>query len=191
MANKNISQLQADINRLHREIKQFPFKAAHIVEEYSHGAFRNTKWDGQTWKKRKAKNPNDRRNPDKPRALMVQSRALQRSIKVDANATQVRISSNVRYAKTHNEGETIKHPGGTPYLPFNSRHGARKTRGRIGSMGGNQMVFIKKSQMSKYPQAKLTKPHNIPIPKRQFMGYSAELMSNIGKELDAIIEKKP
>ena len=184
----DLNQLQKDLKRLHEEIKQFPRKAAYIVENHSHKAFASNSWDGKPWQKRKSKDSSDRNNPDKPRALMTKTRTLQRSIKKTATPNSVVISSNVKYAKIHNEGGVIKHPGGTPYLPFTSRFTARKTKGRIGNMK-NQMIFIKKSQMGKFPQAKLPKPHDRPIPKRQFMGYSVALFKELEKELDTIIIK--
>lgn len=185
---KPISQLERDLNRLKNEIQRFPKKAAYIVSDYTHAAFRDGKWDGQKWTDRKSSDRSDRRNPDKPRRLMTKTRTLERSVMVKNTSDSVIVSTNVKYAQIHNEGGTINHPGGTPYLPFNVVYTARKTRGRIGRMGDNQVAFISKRNASKFPQAKFTKPHKIPMPKRQFMGYSRELMNNLKKNLDSLIE---
>lgn len=186
---KDINQLKKDLLKLQNEIKAFPKKAAFIVENYTHKAFSNKKWDGVSWKERKTKDSSDRKNPDKPRALMVKTRTLQKSINVTSTPNSVVISSNVKYAKAHNEGEIINHPGGTPYLPFGSRFTARKQRGKISNMKDKQMIFIKKSQMAKFPQAQITKAHKIPMPKRQFMGYSKELILELQKEIDRLVKE--
>jgi phage gpG-like protein len=186
---KNLNDLSKDMEKFKAQVKAFPRRAGNIVEQYSHDAFANAKWDGKSWDKRKSKDRSDRNQPDKPRALMVKTRTLQRSISVRVAGENITISTNVRYAQAHNEGLTIQHPGGTFYLPFSTVYTGRKSRGRISGMK-NQQTFVKASTAAKFPQAKKTKPHNIPIPKRQFMGYSKELISKIEKELKALIEKK-
>lgn len=188
---KPISQLEKDLKRLENEIKAFPKHAAVTVANYTHGAFRNGKWDGVSWKARKSKDSSDRKNPDQNRRLMTKTRTLERSVNTDVNGNTIVVSTNVKYAQIHNEGGVISHPGGTAYLPFNQRFTARKAKGKIASFKGNQMIFIKKSQMSKFPQAKLTKAHKIPIPKRQFMGYSNELILQLKSQLDNIIKLIP
>ena len=185
---KPISQLERDLNRLKQELKTFPKKAAYIVSDYTHAAFRDGKWDGQKWKDRKSSDRSDRRNPDKPRRLMTKTRTLERSVMVKNTSDSIIISTNVKYAQIHNEGGTINHPGGTPYLPFSVAYGKR-SRSKA-----NKVVFVKKTTAAKFPQAKFTKPHKIPMPKRQFMGYSRELIQNLKNNLDSLIieaSKKP
>lgn len=118
------------------------------------------------WKERK--NPNSPKN--KGRAILIKSNILGRSIRIKSiTKTVITLESDVEYAQIHNDGGIINHPGGTPYLPFNKVYSARKKKGRIEKMGESQMTFLKKD--GDYPEGtKFTKPHKIPIPKRQFMG---------------------
>ncbi|NCC55193.1 MAG: hypothetical protein EOM11_06910 [Erysipelotrichia bacterium] len=63
----------------------------------------------------------------------------------------MQVVNKLSYAKIHNFGGTIKHPGGTPYTFINKRP-----------------VFMKKD--GNYPaNVQFTKPHDIVIPKREFM----------------------
>jgi phage gpG-like protein len=133
----------------------------------------------------------ERKNPDNPknkgRAILIKSNTLGRSIRIKSVGKRVIIiSSDVEYAKIHNEGGTIKHPGGTPYLPFDEVYSARKKKGRIGAMTGKQMTFLKKD--GQYPAGtKFTKPHNITLPKRQFIG---ENNRKLTKKIDQYFEAK-
>lgn len=165
------------------------------VENFIKDNFKEEGFAGNKWKKRKSRNRSDRRNPDKPRRLLMQSGTLQRSIKVTASDNRITVNAdgNIPYAKIHNEGGTINHPGGTPYIAFGKKYTARKRRGRIASMGESQMVFLKKD--GSYPEGvKFTQPHPIPIPKRQFIGDSPKLRARLDKaikqEIDTWIKRR-
>ncbi len=148
-----------------------------IALRYSMQAFKQAKWNNQSWEKRKANSLSkyDRRNRDKPRALLFKSGNLRRSVTAQSSGNKVIVSSDMPYSQLHNEGGTIDHPGGTPYVinsktkkaKFISRIKAEKLRGR------NKTVQV-------------TKAHKIKVPKRQFIGDSPEL----DKEIVEMIDKK-
>lgn len=156
------------------------------VENFIKDNFKNEGFAGEKWKKRSAKNRSDRNNPTQNRALLIgESRQLFPSIKVEiAGKSTLRIVSSVPYAKIHNEGGTINHPGGTPYIITSNTAGrARGRRARLRSFGDKQAVFLKKD--GNYPEnTKFTKPHKIEIPQRQFIGKSSKLDERIKKALD-------
>jgi phage gpG-like protein len=150
-----------------------------IAHRYSMEAFKKAQWDNQAWEKRKAGSLTkyDRRNRDKPRALLVKSGNLRRSVSTQSSGNKVIISSDMPYSQIQNEGGTIDHPGGTPYIitedkkaKFISQRKAEKLRGR------NQVV-------------KVTKPHKIKVPKRQFIGVSRELQTQIEAMIDKQLKK--
>lgn len=62
-----------------------------------------------------------------------------------------RVGTNVKYARIHELGGTINHPGGTPYK----------------IVGPGRAVFVKKSEA--LPGMKRTRPHPITIPPRPFL----------------------
>lgn len=79
---------------------------------------------------------------------------------------KVRIGSNKKYAGIHHFGGTIKHPGGTPFLPF------KPTKKRFGIMP-NQMIFISKEKAEELKArgipVRYTKPHSINMPARPYL----------------------
>lgn len=160
------------------------------VENLIKDNFKNEGFAGEKWKKRSTKNRSDRNNPSQNRALLIgESRQLFRSIKVEiAGKSTLRIVSSVPYAKIHNEGGTISHPGGTPYITTANTAGrARGSRARLRSFGSKQAVFLKKD--GTYPEGvKFTKPHTINMPKRQFMGKSDRLEESIKKAFEREIK---
>ena len=84
--------------------------------------------------------------------LKTQTANLKRSAKLERRITGrdsvVKLGWYAKYAMAHQNGMTIQHPGGTPYIV--TKNGA---------------VFMKKDG-SYPPQVKFTKPHPIKIPKR-------------------------
>jgi phage gpG-like protein len=129
------------------------------------------------WRRRK-NDPNSHsakfgRKRIKGRAILVQSGDLRRSIKGVARPNEVVFSSDLPYARIHNDGGTISHPGGTGFIP---------------KKGG--AVFISNSKRKELEaegkKVLVTKPHKIKMPRRRFMGPSAFLM----EELSAMAEKR-
>lgn len=66
---------------------------------------------------------------------------------------KVEVSSNAPYARIHEFGGVINHPGGTPYF--------------IGKDG--KAVFVSKSGYGAYHNLPVTKPHEIVMPERPYM----------------------
>lgn len=183
MEKATFSKLSDNFKKL---ITQLPREIAVIAQQHFEESFDLHGYNEDPfvkWKERK--NPNNPRN--KGRAILIKSHTLGRSIRIKQVGKRVIVlASDVEYAEIHNEGGTINHPGGTPYLPFNAVYSARKKKGRIGAMGDNQMTFLKKD--GQYPEGtQFTKPHKIPIPKRQFIGNNNQKLQ---KKIDAHIEAK-
>lgn len=135
---------------------------AEKATEYFKQRFTTKEWSGKPWPETK--------KPVKRGSLMVRSGALVNSIKPSqVNSVRVVISAGsdkVPYAKIHNEGGVIDHPGGTPFF--------------IEKKSDNRLVFVSKKKASELKAYKntllpVTKPHKIPIPQRQFMGISQGL----------------
>lgn len=97
------------------------------------------------------------------RAILVKSGELSNSIESRIYRHAIRFSSDLPYAQIHNDGGTINHPGGTPYI-----------------VTGSNAVFITKRKATELraegQTIKVTKPHPIKIPRRRFLGPSSFLM---------------
>lgn len=120
--------------------------------------FTTKEWDGQPWPETK--------RPVKRGTLMVRSSALINSIKPKTVTSEKVVisagSDKVPYARIHNEGGVIDHPGGTPYFIDRKQKKA---------------VFISKKKATQWAKEHghdlpVTGPHKIPVPMRRFMGES-------------------
>ena len=141
---------------------QVPNIIAEKATEYFKQRFTTKEWDGKSWPETK--------KPVKRGTLMVRSAALVSSIR-PSKVTSERVvisagSDKVPYARIHNEGGVIDHPGGTPF--FTDKENDNKT------------VFVSKEKARELRAYKgillpFTKPHKIPMPQRQFMGISQGL----------------
>jgi len=86
---------------------------------------------------------------------LVQRGTLSRSISARSGAGFAKVGTSVKYARIHQFGGTINHPGGTPYI----------TTGR--AFAGS-VSWLKKD--GDYPPGtKFTRAHQIPIPARPFL----------------------
>ncbi|MEL6803526.1 MAG: phage virion morphogenesis protein [Bacteroidota bacterium] len=109
---------------------------------------------------------------DPGRAILIKRGYLRRSIRGKSrtpSAVTIKAGDlNSPYASIHNEGGTINHPGGTPYI--------------ITKKGP---TFIRKTTAARLSKrglnVRFTRPHKIDMPKRQFMGDSAALMDEVEK----------
>jgi len=97
--------------------------------------------------------------------------ALRKSIQYTVNGNTIVFTSNVPYASIHNEGGVIKHPGGTAYT--NILGGASFFISNLGAAGHDY---------------KRTKPHDIPMPQRQFVGGHPALLAAIEDLIAKAIE---
>lgn len=156
-------------------VDKAPVIIAETATEYFKGRFTEKEFDGNPWEPTKRE---VRRG-----SLMVRSGALAASVRPSFVSTdQVRISAGgdkVPYARIHNEGGTINHPGGTAWTMVPEAKGSKVLK--------PVWVTNKKAQETgkKYPR---TPPHAITIPQRQFMGDSRELNDMILRNLNKLIQ---
>lgn len=154
-------------------LKTAPHIIAETATEYYKERFSTKEWAGNPWAPTKEHNPRG--------SLMVRSGALVSSIRPSVvSEKEVRISAGgpkVPYAKIHNEGGVINHPGGTAYTMI-----------KKGEVLMPVWVSAKKARESKkkYP---VTKPHEIPMPQRQFMGNSPRLNKVIIDRINKFINQ--
>jgi HK97 gp10 family phage protein len=98
-----------------------------------------------------------------------------------ATRVEVAVATNVPYARIHEYGGEIKHPGGTPYVPW----------GGAGGPFGGAVKFLKKD--GSYPAGvRFTKPHIIKMPARPYLrpaleAKRAEAIAAIEKVLAALV----
>lgn len=174
MMNPNVSKLSAEIRKMARAL---PRIAGAVARDYFVRTFELQAFDGRSWPARKPVVPNgNKRAPRGRRNLLVQTGTLRRSIKVIALPDLVRVGTDVPYARIHNEGGTISHPGGTPYI-------------FVGKPGKVKRVFIRNTTASRRESegkyVKRTNPHSITMPQRQFIGNSDALNREIGTAFEA------
>ena len=81
-------------------ISQYPGMAGKKALRFIDDNFRSQSWEGQPWKRRR--NPNAKGN--KGRALLVKRGILRRSFRMQAIGASVRIYTEIKYARVHNEG---------------------------------------------------------------------------------------
>lgn len=164
------------INEFHTQLID---KAPNIIAEtatfYFKDRFVEKEFDGNQWAPVK-------KEPGRG-SLMLRTTDLQKSIWPSLVSTdQVRISAGgdkVSYAKIHNEGGTINHPGGTAWTMVPEKKGSDVLK----------PVWVTNAKATasgkKYPR---TKPHPIIIPQRQFMGDSKELNDIILRNINNLIQ---
>jgi len=109
---------------------------------------------------------------DPGRAILIKRGYLRRSIRgksrTPAAVTIQAGDTRAPYARIHNEGGTISHPGGSPYII--TKKGPTFIR---------KTTAARRARQGKY--VRFTRPHKIDMPKRQFMGDSAALMDEVEK----------
>jgi hypothetical protein len=149
-------KMQEALKQMDSLTAKLKLNAANVIAEkataYYKARFTDKSWEGIPWKAAK--------QPPKRGSLMLRSGKLMSTIRpVSVSASLVRIragSPQVPYAQIHNEGGIINHPGGTPFF-FDSKK--------------NKAVFVSKQKASMFKEPlPITKPHPIPIPRRQYMG---------------------
>lgn len=165
------------MNALKTKVMQAASVAA---EEFVAQNFRRESFGSKRWKARKKK--------DSGRRLLTKTGTLRRSLNFSTRGNRVVISSPVAYANIHNQGGTIQHPGGTPYITTGKASRARGARARLRNFGTKRVQFLKKD--GSYPAGvRFTEPHPIPIPKRQFIGDSPRLRALLRREIQATLRK--
>lgn len=141
----------------------------HFVKSFRDGGF--TDENLVHWQKRK------RGRDNQGRAILVKTGRLKRSIVANKiGRYAVRISSNLPYAKIHNDGGIINKKERSHTLNFSSK-------------GRFQIQRTKRQRNeTSYSQKVNIAAHTIKMPKRQFVGYSGVLSRKIATKLDKKIQ---
>lgn len=146
------------VDNLIKARKSLPNKIAVVAVKFSKDRFRDQAWldsSREPWQPRKSPRSGGRK---KSQTLLVNSGRLKRSIrKIKADQTEVVVGTDVPYAKIHNDGGTI------------TKTARVKSFTRKGRKQGTHVVKAHSRRM------------NTTIPKRQFLGNSAALASDIEK----------
>jgi phage gpG-like protein len=154
-----------DFIKIQKGLANFPKSVAILAADLFDRNFENQNFFGVAWQP--SKYVQNTRSGGK---LLIGKGRLRRSIKYRVNGQNIVFSSDVAYAEIHNEGGTIHHPGGTAYFK---------------NKGQTIWVSNRKAAGKNYPR---TKPHNIEMPQRQFIGSHPQLTKEIEKELNDIFK---
>ena len=138
-------------------LEKLPNYIAVIWENDTMQNFENQSFDGQRWAGRKQQS-------SKNRALLVQDSHLKQSIDVEAKGNTVEAGSDLKYAKIHNEGGTIiQKPTFKQRMYFSHRSDIAQST----------------PEKNKWAAMSTAKKLVIPIPKRQFLGFSKTFESSL------------
>lgn len=171
-----------DLNKMAEEMinafnRIIPEKIANESVNFFKDRFQEEGWRDHgflPWRPRKGSRGFVRRN-ENYRGILQQNGHLRDSIRSPVRSPGMVVISagnnRVDYAKIHNEGGIINHPGGTPYF-----------------IKDGQPVWVRKETADKYRykygrSMPVTKPHRIRMPKRKFMGHSYTLDKRIEKNV--------
>lgn len=126
----------------------------------------------QKWKERAQK------QKGASRALLVQTGTLRRSIKKTDGADGTTISTDIVYAKIHNEGGEIRHPYREVILSYRTEKGGKLKLAKTNTQNQQrQVTALRRSSIYN---------HVTKMPQRQFIGTSPVLT----KACEGIIIKK-
>lgn len=148
-----MKELKKKLEKARDAVKKLPKKTGVFIIEEAQNNFEKQSFYGEKWKGRKKKT--------NTKKLLQGVGNLRGSFRAVPNGNKIVILSNVPYAKIHNEGGIIDHPGGTAYF---------KDKGKL------RFVSNRNARNKNY---KRTKKHPIPIPKRQFIGDHPQFRKNL------------
>ena len=141
--------------------------------------FRAESWRGiitKKWDERQAKQKGPRRS------LLVQTGTLTRSFKQHNGSNSVTISTDIPYAKAHNEGETINIPSRSVILNYRGKKGGKLALTSVRNEAQQRKVkTIRRAQTGDY---------SISMPERRFMGPSPVYDKMAQKTIVEIIMSK-
>lgn len=147
-------------------------------------SFETKSFDGRPWKTRKR----NRRG-----SLLVDSGALRRSLKYTINGNTITWTSNLPYAKIHNDGGYIKI---TPKMRrfFWAKYyecTKRIKRGKKGQVLKASKIHSEDAEFWKAMALLATRKQGkyIKIPRRRFIGNSREVSQKVQKIMDAFMQK--
>ncbi len=139
-------------------IEELPSDIAVLAADEFDKNFERQSFFGEEWKPSKYVKKQGRTK------ILILRGNLRRSIKHKVTGPTITFSSNVPYANIHNSGGVINHPGGTAYIYDKKK---------------KKSIWIpNRNATADMPR---TKPHKIPIPKRQFIGEHQKLEKQIEK----------
>jgi len=173
--NINFHELQSKFNRM---MEDLPAKVGTIMVNFSKQRFRDQNWldaAPSPWAKRKA---GAKRN--KGRALLVDSGRLRRSIRlINVTRNRVTIGTDVPYAEAHNEGVDKQ-------VTVNA-FSRRKTE--------RQKIYSVKTRKGRFSRVEVgsgnvkTHTRHMMLPRRRFLGPSAELTNQLTRFIQTEINK--
>lgn len=159
----DISELQDDLANLLPWMASMPTQIGNAYHNFFLDRFQEQGWrDGMTLQKWRARATNGKQK--QKRALLVQSGRLRRSIRMKAMQDRVLFSTDVPYAKVHNEGGTIK-------TTQSVRSHVRRRRGKAHKVSSHNRKV------------------NTTMPQRKFMGASAFADQKIIKQIERQLNK--
>ena len=106
--------------------------------------------------------------------LLFRTGFLRNSLDARIEGENIIFYSLAKYAKIHNEGGKITHPGGTAYYYDKKK---------------KKIVFVRNITAEIRGGYKRTRSHDIEIEKRQFAGWHPELQKEIDKEIERFIKE--
>lgn len=166
----DLGQFEVYLKELERKLESLPELAAVLAADLFDRNFETQSFFGQAWAPSKYV---ERENikAGKNRNILQKTGALRKSIYYDIDKSSITFYSNVPYAQIHNEGGTIKHPGGTAFYKK-----------------GNAVVWVSNSDAAgkDFPR---TKAHDIAIPERRFIGDHEQLDNELAKLIDELLKQ--
>ncbi len=149
-----------------------------VKDSFRIQGFRTVSNFGIAWYPRK-----DKSSKNAGRDVLIKTGRLRRSYRVlSYTATSVTIGSDLVYAAVHNEGLTIRHPGGSRVLHFKSTSQNIKT----GKLKGK----FSKERKADYAQKVDIKPYDIKMPKRQAMPTSETDSPIFVRDMENVIKEQ-
>lgn len=123
----------------------------------------------QAWKEVKRRETGKGKPRDQTRPILSDTGDLKDSIRYEKNGNLIQIGTDVKYAKTHNEGGTITLPARSETFT-RVRHSSGKKKGKFsgGTTSGKGFTF---------------KESKITMPQRQFIGKSKQLEEQIKEKI--------
>lgn len=156
----------------------YPKQARDLGLQFFKSRFRAQGWLDETFKPWPKRKKADKRRPG--RNILMDRGKLRNSIRGVITPGVVTFGTDVKYAKVHNEGGTILHPGGERKLIF-KRYTRGKRKGR--------QLFHKNNSAATFGRKVNVGSYEIKMPQRQFMGNSAHLNKIITRKITTEVLK--
>ena len=175
MKSNELTDFIRRLENLNKELKHLPQDIAVLALNAFDRNFQTQSFFGKPWTPSKyVENENAKRKKSR---FLLQNKGmgggLRGSITYTVSGNAIIFSSNKPYAAIHNKGGKINHPGGTAYF-YDKKQ--------------NKSIWIsnRKAAGKNY---KRTKPHEIEIKKRQFIGSHSKLTKEIENHVETLIKQ--